>query len=165
MRTRVVSMVALAVILGLPAECRAQASVNPHVGYDVDIEELLIGGSVQFGVPGAAIAGVALRFSPGLSYYIGGSGGRFLVADLDAQYPFTARSVQPYVGGGVFLRRVSVDVDIVGSITDTDVGLNLMGGAAFGSSSRVRPFVEGRLRVGSGLTLVLLGGVRLMVGV
>lgn len=166
MNTRVVSMVtlALALALGLPAEGRAQASVNPHVGFDVDVEEFLIGGSVQFGVPGAAIAGVALRFSPGFSYYLGGDGATFFVIDLDVQYPFNARNVEPYVGGGVWVRRISVDAGLLGSVSDTDVGLNLKGGASLGSSSRVRPFAEGRLRVGAGSTLVLVGGLTIKLG-
>ena len=95
MKTRVVSMVALALTLGLPAEGRAQASVNPHVGYDVHVEEFLIGGSVQFGVPGAAIAGVALRFGPGFSYYLGGEGTTFFVVDFDAQYSPSAAIAGP----------------------------------------------------------------------
>ncbi len=164
MKTRVVPMVAVALALGSPSNGRAQTSVSPHIGYDVDVEELLIGGSVQFGVPGVAVAGVALRFSPGFSYYLEGNGATFFVVDLDTRYPFNAGNVQPYVGGGLFLRRVSVDVAILGSVSDTDVGLNLMGGAAFGSFSRVRPFAECRLRVGDGSTLVLLGGLAIKLG-
>ena len=125
MKTREITMVALA--LALPAEGWPQASVNPHVGYDVDVEEFVIGGSVQFGVPGAAIGGVALRFSPGFSYYLGGDGATFFVVDLDAQYPFNARNVEAYVGGGVWVRHVSVQAGLLGSVGDTDVGLNLKG--------------------------------------
>ena len=164
MKTRVVPMVALALALGLPSDGRAQASVDPQIGYDVDVEELLIGGSVQFQVPGVAIAGVALRFSSGFSYYLGGNGATFFVVDLDTRYPFNAGAVQPYVGGGLFLRRVSVDVAMLGSISDTSVGLNLLGGAAFGSFGRIRPFAEGRLRVGDRSTLVLLGGLAIKLG-
>jgi hypothetical protein len=163
-KRQVVPMMALALSLSLPAEGRGQASVHPYVGYDVDIDEALIGGSVQFAIPGAAIAGVALRFSPGFSYYLRRDGATFLVVDLDARYPFAGRNVAPYVGGGVFLRRVSVDVGTLVTVSDTDAGLNIVGGAAFGPSRRVRPFAEGRLRLGDGPTFVLLGGLAITLG-
>ena len=65
----------------------------------------------------------------------------------------------------MYVSRVSIDIPGLGtSVSDTNVGLNLKGGASFGTSSKVRPFTEARLRLGNGSTLILKGGLSIQLG-
>ena len=164
MKTRVIAALALALAIALPVQSHAQWSLNTHGGYDLDAEEFLIGASVEFSIPGAAISGVPLTFAPGFDYYPGLDGASFFVMDFDAHYPFQAKGMTPYVGGGMYISHVSVDLPTFGSVSDTNFGLNLKGGASFGTSSKVRPFTEARLRVGNGSTLILKGGLSIQLG-
>ncbi len=164
MKIRVIAAAALALAIALPVQAHAQWALNTHAGYDIDVKEFLIGASVEFSIPGASIAGVPLTFAPGFDYYPGVTGASFFVMDFDAHYPFQMKGLTPYVGGGMYISRVSVDIPAFGSVSDTNVGLNLKGGASFGGSSPVRPFIEMRIRMGSGSTLILKGGLSIQLG-
>ena len=159
MKIRVIAAAALALAISLPVQANAQLSLNTHGGYDIDAEEFLIGAGVEF-----SIAGMPLTFTPGFDYYPGLAGASYFVMDFDAHYPFQAKGITPYVGGGFYVSRVSVTLPTFGSISDTNVGLNLKGGAAFGTSSKVRPFTEARLRMGNGSTLIIKGGLSIRLG-
>ena len=164
MKTRVIAALALALAIALPVQTHAQWSLNTHGGYDLDAKEFLIGASVEFSIPGAAISGVPLTFVPGFDYYPGLDGASFFVMDFDAHYPFKAKGMTPYVGGGMYISRVSVGAPGIGSGSDTNFGLNLKGGARFRTSSKVRPFGEARLRILNGSTLILKGGLSIQLG-
>jgi hypothetical protein len=164
MKTRVIAALALVLAIALPVQSHAQWSLNTHGGYDLDAKEFLIGASVEFSIPGAAISGVPLTFVPGFDYYPGIDGVSFFVMDFDAHYPIQAKGLTPYIGGGMYVSRVSVDIPPFGNVSDTNFGLNLKGGATFGTSSKVRPFGEGRLRVGNGSTFILKGGLSIQLG-
>ena len=164
MKIRVIAAVALALAVTFPVQGHAQWSLKTHGGYDLDAEEFLIGAGVEFSIPGAAISGVPLTFAPAFDYYPGLDGASFFVMDFDAHYPFPAKGMTPYVGGGMYVSRVSVDFPTFGRVSDTDVGLNLKGGATFGTSSQVRPFTEARIRVGNGSTLTLKAGLSIQMG-
>ena len=164
MKIRVIAAAALALALTVPVEGHAQWSLKMHGGYDLDAEEFLIGAGVEFSIPGAAISGVPLTFAPAFDYYPGLAGSSFFVMDLDAHYPFPAKGMSPYVGGGMYVSRTSVDFGAFGRVSDTDVGLNIKGGATFGTSSQVRPFTEARLRIGSVSTLTLKAGLSIQMG-
>lgn len=65
----------------------------------------------------------------------------------------------PYVGGGLNVARFSVDTDLPGiGVSDTRMGLNLLGGAEFGTGP-IRPFAELRLELEGGEQFILAGGV------
>lgn len=73
--------------------------------------------------------------------------------------PGVRGNIAPYVGGGLNIAHASREVLGV-SASDTDAGLNLMGGLKFKSrTSRVAPFVELRVELGGGEQFVLTGGV------
>ncbi len=164
MKIRVIAAAALTLAIALPVQGHAQWTLNPHGGYDLDLEEFLIGASVEFSIPGAAISGVPLKFAPGFDYYPGLDGASFFVMDFDAHYPFSAKGMTPYIGGGMYISRMSVDLPTFGSVSDTNVGLNLKGGASFGTSSKVRPFTEASLRMGNSSTFILKGGLSIQLG-
>ncbi|MDV3207377.1 MAG: hypothetical protein LOY04_09960 [Rhodococcus ruber] len=77
--------------------------------------------------------------------------------------PLAAADIDPYVGAGLNIARFSADysgtvpgVDLEGS--DTDVGLNLLGGLRFMLSS-LSAYAEARLELGGGEQFVITGGV------
>jgi len=72
--------------------------------------------------------------------------------------PVRNSTLGPYVGGGLNIAYASVDVGF-GSESDTELGLNLVGGLQFGTATRLRPYVEVRLTVSGGDQFVLTGGL------
>lgn len=79
--------------------------------------------------------------------------------------PLASASLDPYVGAGLNLARVSFDYDgnvprVDVDASETEVGLNLLGGLRFPLGS-VSAFGEGRFELGGGEQLVLTFGVLL----
>ncbi len=76
--------------------------------------------------------------------------------------------IAPYVGGGLNIARSSVVFDFLVAVdppqrasissSDTNFGLNALGGASFGSG-QIRPFVELRLEFQGGEQFVISGGI------
>lgn len=66
----------------------------------------------------------------------------------------------PYVGAGLNVAHgsASFEADPDLSSSDTEAGLNLLGGARFGRSS-VKPYAELRFELGGGEQVVLTGGL------
>lgn len=73
-------------------------------------------------------------------------------------YNFTPRgsSVRPYAGGGLHLARI--DRGSYSGSSDTELGLNILGGLAFPGAGRTLPFVELKLGIGGGEQFILAGG-------
>ncbi len=71
MKVRTSVMMAFLLAFALPLASQAQWRLGTHAGYDVDIKDFLIGVNAQFTIPGAAISGVPLQFSPGFDFYPG----------------------------------------------------------------------------------------------
>jgi hypothetical protein len=122
-----------------------------------DDAELGIGGRLRHSLrslfPRAPLTGAftADIFFPGNSV-------DYFELNYNVVYNFTLASaprVSPYVGGGLNFARISF-----GNANNTDLGLNIVGGANFRSAgARVMPFVEIRVEAGGGEQLVLTGGI------
>lgn len=71
-----------------------------------------------------------------------------------------APGVEPYVGAGINIARLSVDFEDVPEADggDTQVGLNLLGGLNFPLVG-FTPFVEARLEIDGGEQFVVSGGI------
>ena len=147
-------MFALLLTAGMTIDGSAQVNLGPHFGYDADFEEILIGAQLEFTLPGAPVT-----FHPGFDYYPGIAGTNLFIVDLDVHYGLNAPTVRPYIGGGIYMRSLSIDIPAFGSASDTAVGLNLKGGVKFGASPTMKPFAEARLRVGNGSQFILQGGL------
>jgi len=108
-----------------------------------------IGGSVgQKGIKG--LATFDYFFPDGFDFWeITGNG----VYDIS-----TSGSASPYVGAGLTFARSSVSVSGF-SASNSEVGLNLLGGARFAPTGNVQPFVEARFQIRDGSQFVLSGGV------
>jgi len=68
-------------------------------------------------------------------------------------------SASPYVGAGVTFARGSADNCTGDFCSNSEVGLNLLGGARFKPTGNVQPFVEARFQIRDGSQFVLSGGV------
>ncbi len=73
--------------------------------------------------------------------------------------PNVKGSLGPYVGGGLNIAHGSVDAAGVGSQSDTEAGLNLLGGTRFRMRSKLTPFAELRFELGGGERVVITGGL------
>ncbi|MEJ2547560.1 MAG: hypothetical protein P8125_07045 [Gemmatimonadota bacterium] len=69
----------------------------------------------------------------------------------------SAPSVTPYAGGGLNIAHQSSDRES-GSFSDTDPGLNLLGGARFDAGS-LMPFVEMKFTIEGAEQFVVTGGL------
>jgi hypothetical protein len=155
----------------VPTTTQAQVAIGPYAGYNLDAEEFYFGTNVRFTIP-AAIGNSFLVANPGFDYYpfIGSDvegldvSASYYAFNFDVFYPFvtSSESLTPYVGAGLLISRASVEV-LGMSQSDTDVGLNLKGGAMFGSG-RVQPFGEGVLAIAGNTGLMLKGGVYITLG-
>ena len=69
-------------------------------------------------------------------------------------------TLTPYVGGGLNVAHVSRESTspLGGSASDTELGVNLLGGLEFGMG-RLRPFVEIKVELEGGEQFVITGGI------
>ncbi len=153
-----------ALSIASPRQAEAQVMVGPHVGYNQEFEELFVGANVLFQLPSMGAGRVT--FNPGFEFYPGIDGADLWTLNFDALYALNAPSVAPYVGAGLNVSRISVDVDTpFGNISgsSTELGLNLKGGARFGGG-RVQPFAEGIFVVADQTQFMVRGGFMFGLG-
>jgi opacity protein-like surface antigen len=69
----------------------------------------------------------------------------------------------PYLGAGVNVAHGSLDSEILGNdeveISDTEVGMNVLGGMKVKLTEDVQPFIECRFEIGGGKQFVVTGGL------
>lgn len=144
--------------LALPTRGEAQTLLGPQLSWGSD-SDLGIGGRVMFGLP-QVTAGLEGIVSADYFFVDCGEGVDCSWFEINANgaYNLAAESLHPYVGAGLNVTRVSVDLDGFGDGSDTEVGINLLGGLKFPGTS-ITPFAEARLTVGGGEQFVLTGGI------
>ena len=145
-----------------PSLLHAQAKPKEPVSLGVELDygndsEFGIGGRLRHGLqglfPNAPLSGIAT-----VNLFFPGNGVTWVEGNYNVVYNFHIASspkVVPYAGAG--LNFVYVDVDNVGS--DTQFGLNMVGGTEF-RGGKVTPFIEIRGVIDGGDQLVLTGGIR-----
>jgi hypothetical protein len=162
MRTTILAITcASAFVVAAPSAAGAQvAHESPHFGVQLNYgndSEFGLGGRVRYGLQGLFPAAPLSSIASADVYFPGGG-----VTWFDLNYnvvynfrPASAPKVTPYAGGGlnfVYLHQSA------GS--DTHLGLNIIGGTEFRSSSRVTPFAELKFVIEGGDQLVLTGGIK-----
>jgi opacity protein-like surface antigen len=117
--------------------------LGARLRYDLgDIHEGLGAvGSFDFFFPGNDVPGVDV------SYWE-------LNANATYDIPVQA-SIKPYAGAGLVFGHVSA-----GSVSDSKVGLNALGGINFKIGEQLKAFVEAKFEIRSGSQFVVSGGVR-----
>lgn len=144
------------------ATAQTEIEVGPRLGIDVgDASD--IGGDFFIGAEGRITPeAFPVSINPSIDYYfVDVDGYSLLTFDINALYEFGVdnEAFTPYAGGGLGFVRSSVDFGELGSASNTEVGLNLVGGAAFETGS-VKPFAQAKVNVGSDFTLLnLMGGL------
>lgn len=177
MRKLIGGMAVVAVLLSLPERADAQRRAAPQrqapapqpVSFGVQAS---FGTDTDFGIGARVVFGLRSLFPTtpldahvAFDYFFpdapAGTDVTYWEINGNVAYriPNVRGSLAPYVGGGLSIAHASVDVG-VGSASDTDVGLNLLGGTTFGTRSKVKPFAEARVTLGGGDQLVITGGVR-----
>lgn len=118
---------------------------GPHLGYNVDVEEVLIGAQMSWAIT------PRVDLYPSFDYYLVDPGALWsLNADLKFRPP--SRYGAFYVGGGLNYTRVSQS----GS-GSSDTGLNLFVGLE-GRRGRTAPYVEAKFILGDGSSFQIVGG-------
>lgn len=72
--------------------------------------------------------------------------------------PLNATNLRPYLGAGLNIARISVDMGSFGTASNTEVGLNLLGGLKFGLGG-MQAYSEARLSLGGGEQFALSFGL------
>jgi hypothetical protein len=127
-----------AILLLLAPAARADVATGLRGGLSVDPDQFLFGGHLEF----APIADQLYVVPSGEA----GFGDHLFTLSFngDLQYRFKVHSdVRPYAGGG--LAMYFVDSDFGGS--DTQLGVNALGGIYFGRNSRKPMFIDAKLGI------------------
>ena len=153
MLKRLVLLVALGALFSIPS-AHAGATiggVGPRVGLSIDPDQFVFGGQMIIGE-----LAPDLTFDPSLEF---GFGDNMTVISMnfDLHYHFTVSgsSWRPYAGGGLGLNWIDLDG---GGGSDSEVGLNIVGGAGVPTASGNRFFGELRLGVGDIPEIKLIAG-------
>jgi len=134
-------------------ETAAQVRLGANVGYNLDAERWFVGGQLRYGTPSLPIT-----FNPSLEVQLDVPGASIWELDVNGIYHIGRNyttTFTPYFGAGLGVLYVNPESDLVDS--NTELGLNLVAGADFGSGS-LQPFVEARIQVMDGATPVSVRG-------
>ncbi len=154
----------LLVLLCVLAAPRAEAQVRFGAqGSWADDVDFGVGGRVVFGLNNI-IKGTPLEGTASFDYYFPDGPLTYWEINGNVLYaiPGVKGSLAPYVGGGLNVAHASVDLNIPGisGASNTDIGLNIVGGTKFGmQGKRLAPFAEVKFELGGGEQFVLTGGV------
>jgi hypothetical protein len=118
---------------------------GPHIGYNFDVEDLLIGAQVSWGLT------PQLDLYPTFDYYFV-DGVTLWALNFDVKYRPPTRYGAWYVGGGLNLTHESA-----GGTGSSDTNLNLLTGLE-GRRGRTRPYAEARFILGDGSSFQIVGG-------
>ena len=147
------------------AQAQAQIEVGPHLGFDLagDVEEFFIGVDGRVGV-----ATLPVVLNGTFDFYFVEENLDFWQLSFNALYEFGVANAafDPYVGGGIGISRASLDLggDLFGNdASDTDVGLNFIGGATFGFGN-LKPFAQAQITFGDVDLLTIGGGLLFGIG-
>jgi hypothetical protein len=132
------------------ARRRAAAVAGPsyggHLGYNFDVDELLIGAQLSWPMT------PQLDLYPTFDYYFV-SGGSLWALNADLKYRPPTRYGAWYVGGGLNYSHASAGGNSAG-----DTNLNLLTGLE-GRRGRTRPYVEAKFILGNGSSFQIVGGL------
>lgn len=143
--------------VGFSLMTAAPSSAQVHLGPQLslaDDADLGIGGRIVAGVP--QYAGV--EFAGSFDVFFPDGDVDYWEVNANLIYNFEIREAsvfRPYAGGGINIATA----DSPGRDSETDLGLNVLGGAKFPNEGPVTPFVELRGEIEGGEQFVLTAGV------
>ena len=129
-----------------PVATVAAPHFGGHVGYNFDVNEILLGAQLSYPI--------SPRFDlyPSFDFYFVDNGSLWAL-NFDVKYRPRTRSGAFYVGGGINYSRISN-----GGNSGSDTNLNAFAGLE-GRRRRVWPYAEARLILGDGSSFQLAGGL------
>ena len=152
-------------VVGGVDEARAQIEIGPRLGFDLigDVEEFFVGVDGRLD-----LAALPVVLNGAFDIYLVEENFDFWQLSFNALYEFGVANVafSPYVGGGIGISRTSLDFnlgDFGNDASDTDIGLNLIGGATFGFGS-LKPFAQAQITFGDVDLLTIGGGLLFSIG-
>lgn len=134
--------------LALAPVASAQTRFEAGAGYNFDAEAAFIGAGAR--IP---MRTYPITLAPHVDYYFVDDV-TVLQGNIDGLYSFPGVSFSPYVGGGLGLVYATADGE-----SDTEAGLNLLFGAEFNTTSRLRPYAQVRATINDGTSIGVSGGV------
>ena len=159
------------------AQAQTKIELGPRIGLDIDdVEEFFVGVDARFS-PASLPVQINLTFDyyfvddvPFFREFVNIS---LIQIGINALYQFEIedQGFTPYAGAGLAITRSSVETsfeefafgDTQFSDTDTEAGLNLIGGTTFGSGS-LKPFAQLQLTLGDAEFVTIGGGLLFRVG-
>jgi hypothetical protein len=148
---RVAGVLAVAGLFLIPSTARAELDFGVRGGFYDDADAGFIGGELLWGLTRQ------WYFNPNLEYVFVDNGD-LMTLSADFHYDFPTRSpFYVWAGGGpaVILRDPDCN-----SCSDTDFGLNLLGGVGFGKGQALRPYIQGKIILADDTEAVLAVGLR-----
>ncbi len=157
MRNPLLALVVLVFTVGSASEAQAQVKfgVQASIAEDTDFG---IGGRVAGTVAPRRVVKIVGSFD---IYFPDGPVDYWeLNGNILYMIPVQKSALAPYVGGGLNIAHISFDLPLLdpfGDFSDTDAGLNLLGGIEFGQ--QVVGFVEAKVELEGGDQFVVTGGI------
>jgi hypothetical protein len=148
-----------ALLVMTPAALAAQVNLGGQASW-ADDADLGLGARVAVGLPAVPLEAIG-----SFDYFFPDGDVDYWEINANVAYSFSlpASPVTPYAGGGLSYAHVSADLPTGGSASDSEVGLNVLGGVKF-SLPRLQPFAEARVELGGGEQFVLTGGLMFNIG-
>lgn len=129
-----------------PAAGAPGPRLGPHLGFNFDAEEVLLGAQAVFPIA------PAIDLYPSFDFYLV-SGYTLWALNFDVRYRPPTRYGLLYVGGGINYLRASS-----GGFGGSNTNLNILGGIE-ARRRRAAPYAELRLTVGDGSSFQIVGGL------
>ena len=151
-------MVAAVLLIAAPNAAQAQMGFGAQASWGSDAD-LGVGARLVMGLPNIRTGLQGILSGDYFFIDCGGADCSWIELNANAAIPLAASGLNPYVGGGLNVARISVDVNGFGNSSATEIGLNVLGGLKFSGS--LSPFAEARLSLGGGEQFVITGGIML----
>ena len=144
------------------AQAQTQIDIGPRLGFDIagDVEEFFIGFDSRFAFPSLPVS-----LNGSFDYYFDDVFD-FWQLSANALYEFGVdnQTFTPYAGAGLGISRVSAGDGLFDAeASETDLGLNVVGGAIFGVGS-LKPFAQAQITFGDFDLFTIAGGILFTVG-
>lgn len=153
-----------------PAYAQRQVSIGPRAGLELGgYGGLLLGADAR-----VTDARLPVVLNAGFDYYFTDGGApdglgvaadiRYITIEVNGLYAFDVdhERIRPYAGAGLAYGRVSSSASAFGVSlggSSSQLGLNLIGGAALETENRFRPFAQVRISTLPGSNFGLVGGL------
>jgi hypothetical protein len=166
MRKAMVGLVVVAALAVVSQQAVAQANVRPirfgvQGSWASDNVDFGVGARVVYPALGTMVKVAGLEGYASFDFFFPGNSVTYWELNPGVTYNLALsglKGVSPYVGGGLNVAHISVDLGGFGTASDTKMGLNVLGGGRFGLG-KLSAFAEARYEIGGGERFVATFGI------